>query len=125
MIARAYLDKGDEAIMAEATFPRYKTQTVIEGGIPVEVPLKDGVHDLEGMAAAVTERTGDLGVQSQQSDGNDGIRKGIGGVFEGLPEHVLVVVDEAYFEYVDASLLSGFIVPLEKRSPIVGVAHFL
>lgn len=103
MIARAYLDKGDEAIIAEATFPRYKTQTVIEGGIPVEVPLKDGVHDLEGMAAAVTERTRVIWVCNPNNPTGTMVSgKELEAFLKRLPEHVLVVVDEAYFEYVDA-----------------------
>ncbi|MFD1395027.1 histidinol-phosphate transaminase [Kroppenstedtia eburnea] len=102
MIARAYLDQGDEAVMAEVTFPRYKTQTVIEGGVPVEVPLKDGVHDLEAMAAAVTERTRLIWVCNPNNPtGTIVSGKELEAFLERLPEHVLVVVDEAYFEYVE------------------------
>ena len=57
MISRAYLEAGDEAVMADKTFPRYKTQALIEGARPVEVPLRDGVHDLSGMLREVTPRT--------------------------------------------------------------------
>ena len=50
MLARAFLVPGDESVMASHTFPQYKHNCEIEGAISIEVPLKDGTHDLDGMA---------------------------------------------------------------------------
>jgi len=57
MIARAFLVPGDETIMADETFPQYKHNAEIEGAKIIEVPLKNGRHDLPAMLAKVTDKT--------------------------------------------------------------------
>src|SRR5690606_25584804 len=57
MIARAYFVQGDETIMATHTFPQYKHNAEIEGAKCIEVPLKNGTHDLPAMLAQVTDKT--------------------------------------------------------------------
>jgi histidinol-phosphate aminotransferase len=57
MIARAFLVPGDETVMATHTFPQYKHNAEIEGAVCIEVPLKDGTHDLDGMLARINEKT--------------------------------------------------------------------
>ena len=49
MLARAFLEQGDENIMATHTFPQYKHNAEIEGAVSIEVPLIEGTHDLEAM----------------------------------------------------------------------------
>ncbi len=61
------------------------------------------MHDLEGMAAAVTERTRVIWVCNPNNPTGTMVSgKELEAFLKRLPEHVLVVVDEAYFEYVDA-----------------------
>ena len=50
LIIRAFLEPGDETIMADQTFSVYKTNADIEGARSIEVPLVNGKHDLPGMA---------------------------------------------------------------------------
>jgi histidinol-phosphate aminotransferase len=57
LVTRSYIQSGDEAIMADVTFPRYETNVVIDGGNVVKVPLVKGVHDLDAMLEAVTSKT--------------------------------------------------------------------
>lgn len=125
MIARAYLEVGDEAVMADVTFPRYKTQTVIEGGIPVEVPLKEGVHDLEGMADAVTDRTRIVWVCNPNNPtGTIVSREELEEFLERIPEHVLVVLDEAYQEYVDDPSYPDSLSLMKKDSRLLVLRTF-
>src|SRR5690606_5048482 len=49
MIARAFLRPGDETVMAKDTFSQYKHNAEVEGAVCVEVPLRDGKHDLQAM----------------------------------------------------------------------------
>ncbi|MFC4078078.1 histidinol-phosphate transaminase [Salinithrix halophila] len=101
MLARTFLEPGQESVMADITFPRYKTQVLIEGCKAVEVPLKNGVHDLEGMATAINEKTRIVWICNPNNPTGTIIdAEELAAFMEKVPEHVLVVLDEAYEEYV-------------------------
>ncbi|MCQ6558020.1 histidinol-phosphate transaminase [Paenibacillus mendelii] len=105
MLARAYLVPGDETIMADETFPQYKHNAEIEGATCIEVPLKDGKHDLPAMLAKVNEKTKIVWICNPNNPtgtivGKDELEEFI----RAVPSSVIVVLDEAYAEYVtDAS----------------------
>ncbi|SMG26698.1 histidinol-phosphate aminotransferase [Paenibacillus aquistagni] len=101
MICRAYLVSGDETIMADQTFPQYKHNVEIEGAISIEVPMKDGTHDLEAMLQAVTEKTKIVWICNPNNPtGTIVSHQEIVSFMERIPSQVLVVLDEAYCEYV-------------------------
>ncbi|MDR6224492.1 histidinol-phosphate transaminase [Desmospora profundinema] len=103
MIARTFLEPESESVMADITFPRYETQVRIEGSRPVAVPLINGVHDLEAMADAVNERTRIVWLCNPNNPtGTYFSESELRRFLNRVPEHVLVVVDEAYYEYVTA-----------------------
>jgi histidinol-phosphate aminotransferase len=103
MIARAYLVKGDETVMATHTFPQYKHNCEIEGAVSIEVPLKDGKHDLPGMLAKINERTKIVWVCNPNNPtGTMVTRAELNDFLKQVPQHVLVVLDEAYIEYTDS-----------------------
>lgn len=103
LLTRGYIRSGDEAIMADVTFPRYETNVKIEGGKPVMVPLVDGVHDLEGMLAAITDQTRMIFVCNPNNPTGTTVGKmELKSFIDQVPDHILLVVDEAYFEYVTA-----------------------
>ncbi|NOU97542.1 histidinol-phosphate transaminase [Paenibacillus sp. LMG 31456] len=100
MLARAYFEPGDETIMATTTFPQYKHNAEIEGAICIEVPLKDGTHDLEAMLGAITERTKILWLCNPNNPtGTMNTDQEVSDFLKKVPAHVLVVLDEAYAEY--------------------------
>lgn len=101
LTSRAYLQSGTNTVMAEPTFPVYKTTATIEGADAVEVPLKAGVHDLEGILARINEQTrvvwicnpnNPSGTMNHEIEIRDFLNK--------VPKTTLVVLDEAYYEYV-------------------------
>jgi histidinol-phosphate aminotransferase len=97
----AYLDPGDEAIMAWPSFISYRLDTIKQAATPVTVPLLDGVHDLAAMAERIGPRTKIVYVCNPNNPtgtmvGHDALREFV----DRVPERVLVVVDEAYHEYV-------------------------
>ena len=101
MIARAYLQPGDETIMAVPTFPQYKHNAEVEGATVIEVPLKNGVHDLEEMVRRVTERTKIIWICNPNNPtGTMNTHEEMVAMLEKVPQDVLVVLDEAYYEYV-------------------------
>lgn len=100
MLSRAYLVQGDETVMATHTFPQYKHNAEIEGATIIEVPLVDGVHDLKGMLAAVTAKTKIVWICNPNNPtGTMNSHWEIESFLQAVPSHVLVVLDEAYFEY--------------------------
>lgn len=101
MLARAFLSPGDEAVMADNTFVIYKMEVTAAHGTPVIVPLRDGRHDLGAMARAVTPRTKLLFVCNPNNPTGTMVSAAeITALMANVPEHVIVVFDEAYCEYV-------------------------
>ncbi|MFC4768227.1 histidinol-phosphate transaminase [Effusibacillus consociatus] len=100
LLTRSYIRPGDEAVMADVTFPRYETNVLIEGGTPVKVPLIDGVHDLDGMYQAITEKTRMIFVCNPNNPTGTVVDKSKLQLFiENVPPNILLIMDEAYYEY--------------------------
>jgi histidinol-phosphate aminotransferase len=103
LLARAFLSPGDEAVMAGQTFPIYKMEVVAAHGVPVVVPLKNWRHDLPAMAEAVTSRTRLLFVCNPNNPTGTMVSKEeVAALMARVPERVIVVFDEAYYEYVQS-----------------------
>ena len=102
-LAAAFLEPGDEAVMAAPSFVSYLQDTLRVGGRPVEVPVRaDGALDLPAMAAAVTDRTRLIFVCNPNNPTGGVLGRGeIEAFLEAVPATVLVVLDEAYAEYVE------------------------
>jgi len=101
MIARAFLSEGTNTVMAMPTFSQYRSNAIIEGAELIEVPLKDGVHDLEAMAAAVNEQTRVVWVCNPNNPSGTIVTTAeLEAFLKKVPKEVLVVLDEAYYEYV-------------------------
>lgn len=101
MLTRTYVNPGEEVVMAEVTFPRYRTNVLIEGGVPVTVPMKQGTHDLEAMKAAINERTKMVFVCNPNNPTGTIVgEQELLDFLEALPPEVMIVLDEAYYEYV-------------------------
>jgi len=101
-LALATLDPGDEVVCGWPSFPSYVLDTIKLGATPVRVPLADDTYDPEALLAAITPRTKLVFVANPNNPTGTMVgRAALDGYFERVPGHVLTVVDEAYFEYVD------------------------
>ena len=102
LLAKCFLGAGDEVVFAWPSFAMYPIVTAGMGAQAVHVPLRDDlVHDLEAMAAAVNERTKlVLLCNPNNPTGTSFGAKAFQGFVQQLPDHVILVVDEAYVEYV-------------------------
>ena len=100
LLARAFLAPGDEAVMADQTFVIYKMEVTATHGVPIVVPLKEWRHDLPAMAEAVTSRTRLLFVCNPNNPTGTMVSASeVDTMMARLPEQVIVVFDEAYYEY--------------------------
>ncbi len=98
----AYAGPGDEVLFAWRSFEAYPILTLLTGAVPVKVSLDaDGRHDLGAMTAAVTERTKVVMVCTPNNPTGPAVHtEEFVGFMDAVPEHVVVVLDEAYLEYV-------------------------
>jgi histidinol-phosphate aminotransferase len=101
-LSLAALDPGDEIVCGWPSFPSYVLDAIKMGAEPKRVPLVDDRYDLEGLLAAVTPRTKIVYVCNPNNPTGTIVgRAALDAYFEQVPERVLTVLDEAYFEYVD------------------------
>lgn len=101
LLGHAYLGPGDEAIFTEHGFLVYRIVTLGCGATPVVAPEKNLHTDVDAILARVTERTKMVFVANPNNPTGtyipfDEVRR----LREGLPSHVLLVLDAAYCEYV-------------------------
>ncbi|HQY56222.1 MAG: histidinol-phosphate transaminase [Nitrospira sp.] len=101
LLARTFLSPGDEAVMAEHTFVIYKMEVKAAHGVAVEVPQKNWHHDLPAMADAITDNTRLLFICNPNNPtGTMATKAEVAALMARVPEQVVVVFDEAYYEYV-------------------------
>ena len=104
LLGHAFLRPGLEVVMGAQAFIVYKLVAKLFGATPVEVPMADFGHDLDAMLGAVTERTRLLFVASPNNPtGVANTEVGLLKLLQGLPEHVILCLDEAYAEYLEQS----------------------
>jgi histidinol-phosphate aminotransferase len=104
IISKALLTRDNNTVMATPTFPQYKHNAIVEGAEAREVPLdQDGKHQLTKMLEAIDESTSVVWLCSPNNPSGEYIRnKELIEFLNNVPKHVLVVLDEAYYEYVVA-----------------------
>jgi histidinol-phosphate aminotransferase len=101
-VCLATIDPGDEAITGWPSFPSYVLDPLKLGGVPVRVPLRDDRFDLEAILASVTPRTKLVFIAAPNNPtGTTNTRAELEAYFARVPPHVLTVVDQAYFEYIE------------------------
>jgi histidinol-phosphate aminotransferase len=104
LASRVFVRAGDEGIVSHGTFPLYEIAIRGVGASPVETPLRNFSYDLAAMAAAVTSRTRIIYLANPNNpSGTMFTAEEFAHFMEDIPESVLVVLDEAYFEYVERS----------------------
>jgi histidinol-phosphate aminotransferase len=98
----ACVDPGDEVVTAWPSFPSYVLDPLKLGGNPIRVPLEEERVDLDALLAAITPRTKLVFIAAPNNPtGTTNSRAELDAYFERVPPHVLTVLDQAYFEYID------------------------
>ncbi|APH02514.1 histidinol-phosphate transaminase [Janibacter indicus] len=102
-IIQSTCDPGDEVVYAWRSFEAYPIVVAIAGAVSVQVPLTDDQrHDLDAMAAAITDRTRVVLVCTPNNPtGTSVTHAELEAFLAKVPRDVLVVVDEAYLEFVE------------------------
>jgi len=104
IVAKTYMQDGDEAVMAVPSFVVYSMAVQGVGGKSIQVPLKNYTHDLGAMSGAITPKTKIIFIANPNNPtGTINRRDEFERMMEKVPDHIIVVLDEAYYEYVTAA----------------------
>ena len=122
----AVADPGDEVMYAWRSFEAYPIWTQIAGARSIQVPLlPDERHDLEAMADAITDRTRLIFVCSPNNPTGQVVhRDELLRFLDRVPTDVLVVLDEAYVEFVDDPLVPNGIEIYRERPNVAVLRTF-
>jgi histidinol-phosphate aminotransferase len=115
-----FVGPGDEVVMADPTFSLFPADAIVTGATPVRVPLRDGVHDLDAMLAAVTPRTKAVIICDPNNPSATCVDPEAFARFTSrLPSGVLLFIDQAYREYMPAASVEGTDYVKSRRGTIV------
>jgi histidinol-phosphate aminotransferase len=125
LIAQAVLVPGDEVVYPWPSFVVYPMVCAMFGVKGVAVPLKDGVHDIDAMLAAVNAKTKMLFLCNPNNPtGTIYGKKAFAKVLAKVPSHVLVVADEAYFEFATDPDYPDAMASFDGERPLVVARTF-
>ena len=116
---------GDEVLFAWRSFEIYPLQVRTAGATPVPVPLADHTHDLDAMLAAITDRTRLIFVCNPNNPTStvvDPVK--LAEFVAKVPPHILVVLDDAYVEYIRDGLLPDSLALVRKHPNVVVLRTF-
>ena len=125
IIGYTFLNAGDEVIVAHPAFPVYGIVSRVMGAVPVEVPLKEHTHDLAAMAERIGPRTKLVFVCNPNNPTGTIVgKKELNAFVEALPDHVVLILDEAYFEFVDDGEYPNSLDYIREGRNVVGLRTF-
>jgi histidinol-phosphate aminotransferase len=125
LVARCFLLPGDEVIIADPAFVIYEMLSHLQGCTTVRVPLKAWTHDLEAMAKAVTARTKMVFVGNPNNPTGTAVKPvELTAFMNALPDDVIVVIDEAYIEYVPPEMIPDSLQFVRQGRPVMVLRTF-
>lgn len=125
IISRTLLKEGTNIVTAVPTFPQYKHNALIEGAKVKEISLINGYHDLDAMVAAIDSETRIVWLCSPNNPTGSHIsEQDIRNTLKTIPDDILVVVDEAYYEYMEESALPDTVGLLKEFPNLVILRTF-
>jgi len=123
--ARTFVTAQDEVVFSQHAFAVYPIVTRAVDARAVEVPARDWGHDLAAMHAAITARTRLIFIANPNNPTGTWLRSDeLREFLDNVPESVVVVVDEAYFEYVEESAYPDSIAWLARYPNLICARTF-
>jgi histidinol-phosphate aminotransferase len=125
-LVQAFCEAGDEVVHAWRSFEAYPIAAAVCGAVSVQVPLTpDARHDLDAMAEAITDRTRIVLVCTPNNPTGPAVgRAELEAFLDRVPPHVVVVVDEAYREFVRTEDQVDALALYRSRSNVVVMRTF-
>lgn len=124
-LVRAFVAPGDEVITSHPSFLVYQTMVQAQGGRNIVVPLKDMGHDLDTIAGMISDRTRLIFLDNPNNPtGTVFDRPTFEAFLAKVPETVIVVLDEAYVDFVEDDLRLDVRDYLHGTTAVVGLRTF-
>lgn len=127
-LVKAFVQEGDEVITSHPSFLMYQKIVQVRGGINHVLPLRDMRHDLVGIKKRVSEKTRLIFIDNPNNPTGTAIPPvDLYRFLSDIPESVIVVLDEAYVDFMDKKLQVDFyslIRNVEGRCPVVFLRTF-
>ncbi len=125
MIANAFLDEGDEVVMAAPTFSVYTNVTQIMRGRPIKVKLRDFAHDLPAMLEKINRKTKLVFICNPNNPtGTIVSQEPFNHFLSRLPKRVIVVLDEAYGDFVEDPFFPNGLDYIQERRQVILLRTF-
>ena len=125
MLTRVLLQPGDEAVLPQPSFLFYEIMIRCSGAIPVEVPLIDNFTDLDGMLDRIGPQTRLVFLTNPHNPTGALIAKeALDDFVTALPENIVLILDEAYIEFVRAPSCPSSMDYLDSGKMVVGLRTF-
>ena len=100
-VTRAFVNPGDEVVFSRHAFAVYPLATLAAGGTPVETPALNWGNDLKAIVEAVGDRSKVIFIANPNNPTGTWLTEAeLKSFLNKIPDHVIVVIDEAYAEYV-------------------------
>ncbi|MFD1707196.1 histidinol-phosphate transaminase [Siminovitchia sediminis] len=125
IISRALLDEHSNVVLSAGSFSQYRHNAVVQNAEIREVPLKNGRFDLTAMAEQMDEKTQLVWICNPNNPtGTYVTDKELDAFLQVVPPHVLVAMDEAYYEYVTADDYPDTIPLLDRYENLIVMRTF-
>ncbi len=125
LLVRTFVQPGDEVVSADPSFVVYRMITQAASGVNVVVPCKDMRHDLDAMAERITPKTKIVFIANPNNPtGTINTTAEMDRFMARVPEHVIVAVDEAYFEYATHADYPDSLDYLKENKNVVALRTF-
>lgn len=125
MISAAFLESGTNAVMSGTTFPNYKINALIESAEVREIPANAGEHDLLSMSKVIDDNTRIVWVCNPNNPTGTYISQDrLVAFIEQVPQDVLIVLDEAYYEFATADDFPNSLSLMEKFPNLIILRTF-
>ncbi len=124
-LVRAFVASGTEVITSHPSFLVYQTMVQARDGVNIVIPLREMRHDLDEIARRVTEKTSLIFLDNPNNPTGTVFDKAVFDAFLAkIPETVVVVLDEAYVDFVDEDIRIDVREYIHHSTPVVGLRTF-
>jgi histidinol-phosphate aminotransferase len=126
LLIAAFLEPGEEVITSQPTFLMYQKLVQVQGGVNKVVQLTEDMHhDLGGILGAVTPGTRMIFLDNPNNPTGTIInRDAFASFMEQLPDDIVVVLDEAYVDFVDQELRIDVLGYIKEGKPVAALRTF-
>jgi len=120
LLFTTFVDPDDEVVFSQPSFSLYRKDARVAGARAIEVPLTGGCHDLDGVLAVVSPRTKLVILDDPNNPTATRLDRDAARAFAAaLDPGVLLVLDQAYFEYMDGAACDGARILRERPMTVV------